>query len=398
MQAPTKQQTGWGFIKPLSWDVWLALGLTVLAFPMVALVLEFLSVKGDIERGEVLPGYTESAVSHLWRRCRAQAVRFVMRFCGTAWLACRSGSMRGRGSQAAPRCLAAGAPTSAPPRPLQTRAFWCMLLYEPFHLSSIGGRVAAFCYAFLALIVINTCVWDCFLGVCEGWTVGGERPAPGARAGCAAGTQRLADFAAGALARGPPRHTQAALLATLHRLRQLGGIPDCDYREQPDPVHQRECCHWTPPAAEPLPRCKEPGTAPTASRARCSLAGRPASAASLPIAGPARQGGGLGDRLPLTPAQHVGGGGRGNAARAGAALAPQPCATLRAASRAAGHTMGALAATKCSSDSPFTHVCAFQVRHLRSRRLQKPPGVWRSAPHPLSLPAGAALPPPTCCL
>lgn len=121
MQAPTKQQTGWGFIKPLSWDVWLALGLTVLAFPMVALVLEFLSVKGDIERGEVLPGYTESAVSHLWRRCRAQAVRFVMRFCGTAWLVRRSGSMRGRGSQAAPRCPAAGAPTSAPPAPADAR-------------------------------------------------------------------------------------------------------------------------------------------------------------------------------------------------------------------------------------------------------------------------------------
>lgn len=49
-------------MRPFDWTVWLAVGLTVLAFPFIAFVIEFMSVKGRIVRSEVLPGYRESAV------------------------------------------------------------------------------------------------------------------------------------------------------------------------------------------------------------------------------------------------------------------------------------------------------------------------------------------------
>lgn len=63
LQSKQVTATGWGFLKPFTWDIWLAVGLTVLIFPCIAFVLEMLSVKGRIRRSECLPGYKESVVS-----------------------------------------------------------------------------------------------------------------------------------------------------------------------------------------------------------------------------------------------------------------------------------------------------------------------------------------------
>ncbi|PSC76640.1 glutamate receptor [Micractinium conductrix] len=63
VQATTSSGTGWGFIRPFSWTLWLALLITLLVFPLLIFLIEFLSLRKRIHRGDVVPGVVEST----WR-------------------------------------------------------------------------------------------------------------------------------------------------------------------------------------------------------------------------------------------------------------------------------------------------------------------------------------------
>lgn len=53
--------TGWGWVTPFTWDLWLAVGLTVLIFPLFLFVIEFLSLKRRIHTADLVPGVEAAA-------------------------------------------------------------------------------------------------------------------------------------------------------------------------------------------------------------------------------------------------------------------------------------------------------------------------------------------------
>lgn len=88
---------GWFFIKPFEWDVWLALGLTAAIVPAVAFIIEFLALQGMI-------------MKHDWYRGLKEA----------SW-----------------------------------RGIWTVMLYEPFHVTSVSARTVALVFGFCMVILIN---------------------------------------------------------------------------------------------------------------------------------------------------------------------------------------------------------------------------------------------------
>lgn len=98
VQAQLPAGTGWGFTRPFSWELWLALFITLLAFPPIAFVIEFLSLRKAIHRGDILPGVVEST----WRTALT------------------------------------------------------LMLMDSFAVTSQGARVAVLCFVFLALLTTST--------------------------------------------------------------------------------------------------------------------------------------------------------------------------------------------------------------------------------------------------
>lgn len=97
-KAYTRTSSGWGFFDPFHWTLWLALFLTLLIFPPLVFMLEFLSLRKRIHREDVLPGVIESG----WR----SAVTFM--------------------------------------------------LFDGFAVTSLGARAAVLAFCFLALLTTST--------------------------------------------------------------------------------------------------------------------------------------------------------------------------------------------------------------------------------------------------
>lgn len=58
--------SGWDFFKPFSSSLWIALGLTILMFPVVLFCLEFLAMKRKLHLGDFPAGVEEATVRSLW--------------------------------------------------------------------------------------------------------------------------------------------------------------------------------------------------------------------------------------------------------------------------------------------------------------------------------------------
>lgn len=86
------------FLKPYSWDVWLAMGVTVLFFPLLIFLIDTLSKRGRVRREDWGPGMKEAT----W---------------ATAWTA---------------------------------------MSYDPFPVRTWSARVTVVTFGFLALVFINT--------------------------------------------------------------------------------------------------------------------------------------------------------------------------------------------------------------------------------------------------
>jgi ABC-type amino acid transport substrate-binding protein len=50
VQSNPQSSTGWGFLKPFTWQLWLALLLTLICFPPMVFSLEFLSLRKAIHK------------------------------------------------------------------------------------------------------------------------------------------------------------------------------------------------------------------------------------------------------------------------------------------------------------------------------------------------------------
>lgn len=68
LQATTHGGSGWAWVQPFAPSLWLALGITLLVVPVAVFLLELLSLKHHVSRGDWGPGLQESFVS---RGCRA---------------------------------------------------------------------------------------------------------------------------------------------------------------------------------------------------------------------------------------------------------------------------------------------------------------------------------------
>ncbi|KAL4433390.1 hypothetical protein ABPG77_010243 [Micractinium sp. CCAP 211/92] len=98
VQASHSTSDGWGFTRPFSWELWLALLGTLLIFPPLIFTIEFLSLRRRIHRGDVVPGVLESG----WRSAIT------------------------------------------------------LMLMDGFAVTSQGARIAVLCFCFLALLVTST--------------------------------------------------------------------------------------------------------------------------------------------------------------------------------------------------------------------------------------------------
>lgn len=90
--------SGWNWIKPFSVNLWIAVLLTIAIFPLFIFVIEFGSLKRRIQGSDVVPGMTEAT----WR------------------------------------------------------SVWTLIGLERLDVSSLGARVAAIAFGFMALILVNT--------------------------------------------------------------------------------------------------------------------------------------------------------------------------------------------------------------------------------------------------
>jgi ABC-type amino acid transport substrate-binding protein len=58
--------SGFGWTRPFSWQLWAALGATLLLFPLVLALIEFGSLKTRLRASELAPGYYEAIVRSMW--------------------------------------------------------------------------------------------------------------------------------------------------------------------------------------------------------------------------------------------------------------------------------------------------------------------------------------------
>ena len=65
-KADPSSSDGWGWTRPFTWQLWLALGLTTLLLPFVVYLLEVLSIKRQVSVKESLRGYNESVWRTMW--------------------------------------------------------------------------------------------------------------------------------------------------------------------------------------------------------------------------------------------------------------------------------------------------------------------------------------------
>ena len=49
-QANTAESGGWGFTRPFSWGLWLALFVTLIVFPVIIFLIEFLSLRRHVHK------------------------------------------------------------------------------------------------------------------------------------------------------------------------------------------------------------------------------------------------------------------------------------------------------------------------------------------------------------
>lgn len=70
LQSTTHRSSGWAWVQPFDWTLWLALGLTLLVLPLAVFVLELLSLKRRIYAADWAPGLQESLVRWGWERRR----------------------------------------------------------------------------------------------------------------------------------------------------------------------------------------------------------------------------------------------------------------------------------------------------------------------------------------
>eukprot|EP00887_Chlorella_sp_A99_P004828 scaffold4.g4828.t1 len=57
---------GWGFVRPFTWSLWLAILLTLAVFPVLLFVTEWLSQMQRIQRSDWLPGISEAGIRTAW--------------------------------------------------------------------------------------------------------------------------------------------------------------------------------------------------------------------------------------------------------------------------------------------------------------------------------------------
>ena len=98
VRASAPGSKGWAWIQPFSWDLWLAVGITILIFPILLFVIEFGSLKRRIHRKDLKKGLMAST----------------------------------------------------------TRTLVTLMSLEPLEVSAFGAKVAALFFLFMALILINT--------------------------------------------------------------------------------------------------------------------------------------------------------------------------------------------------------------------------------------------------
>jgi polar amino acid transport system substrate-binding protein len=58
--------SGWGWVRPFSWQLWAALGATLLVYPLILALIEFGSLKTRVRARELGPGYFEAIIRSMW--------------------------------------------------------------------------------------------------------------------------------------------------------------------------------------------------------------------------------------------------------------------------------------------------------------------------------------------
>jgi polar amino acid transport system substrate-binding protein len=58
--------SGWGWVHPFSWQLWAALGATLLVYPLILALIEFGSLKTRVRARELGPGYLEAIIRSMW--------------------------------------------------------------------------------------------------------------------------------------------------------------------------------------------------------------------------------------------------------------------------------------------------------------------------------------------
>ena len=98
VRSVTASPSGWDWIRPFTGWLWLAILLTMLIFPAFIFAIEFGSLKQRVYASDVVPGVQEATV----------------------------------------------------------RSMWTLLGMETLQVSSVGAKIASLCFAFMALILVNT--------------------------------------------------------------------------------------------------------------------------------------------------------------------------------------------------------------------------------------------------
>ena len=66
VKSDTSTSSGWAWVQPFTWDLWLALGITVLLLPIVLYLFEILTIRESITAKDAAKGYSEAAWRTLW--------------------------------------------------------------------------------------------------------------------------------------------------------------------------------------------------------------------------------------------------------------------------------------------------------------------------------------------
>lgn len=65
-RASVKPYEGWGWIQPFTWDLWLAILITIISLPLLLLAFELLSRRKSLQVNEMRIGYMESHWHTFW--------------------------------------------------------------------------------------------------------------------------------------------------------------------------------------------------------------------------------------------------------------------------------------------------------------------------------------------